>query len=176
MDDDLDDRSSWVDAPGTDGTCLSRLENAAPRRLTGAIVEHDALAKGHEVASGHASVNVSDIGLLNMARGVKQLVGEVAISGEEQEPRCVEVEPPHGKEPGMKIGWNELGHTGPPLRVAHGGEIACGFMEHEVDGALGQLDHVPVDGDYIAIDVDLGAKLACHLAVYRNTASGHKVF
>ena len=76
----------------------------------------------------------------------------------------------------MKIGWNELGHTGPPLRVAHGGEIACGFMEHEVDGAFGQLDHVPVDGDYIALDVDLGAKLACHLAVYRNTASGHKVF
>ena len=100
MDDDLDDRSAWVDAPGADGTCLSRLENAAPRRLTGAIVEHDALTKRHEVASGHAPVNVSDIGLLNMARGVKQLMGEVSIGCEEQKPRCVEVEPPHGKEPG----------------------------------------------------------------------------
>ena len=111
-----------------------------------------------------------------MARGVKQLMGEVAVSGKEQKPRCVEVEPPHGKEPGMKIGWNKLGHTGPPLRVAHGGEIACGFMEHEVDGAFGKLDHVPVNGDYIAIDVNFSAKLASHRAIYRNTASGHKVF
>ena len=110
-----------------------------------------------------------------MLAGVQQILRQVAIGGKEQKACGVAVQAAHREEPRKAVARDQLGHARALLRVAHGGEVAGRLVEHQVHGALVELDGHAVDLDMVAVDVDLGAKLGRDLAVDGHAAGGHQI-
>ena len=110
-----------------------------------------------------------------MLAGVQQVLRQVAVGGKEQKPRGVAVQTTHREEPRKAVARDQIGHARAFLWIAHGGEVAGRLVEHQVYGALVELDGHAVDLDVIAVDIDLGAQLGRDLAVDGHATGGHQV-
>ena len=107
---------------------------------------------------------------------MKQRLAEIPVGCKEQQARGIEVETTDGKQAGIPIDGNELGDGRAPMGVAHRGDVAARFVEHDVGSALPQNDRDAVDGDRIDCRVDLAAQLGGDDAVHTDTAGSHEVF
>ena len=174
-DDDLHGGGTRLDALGSYGLGLACGDDSADCRLAEAVVELDAATQRREIAVGQTAVHECLVGLIDMLAGVQQVLRQVAVGGKEQKARGVAVQATHREEPRKSVARNQVRHTGALLRVAHGGKVAGRLVEHQVHGALVELDRHAVDLDTVAVDIDLGAQLGRDLAVYRHTTSGHQV-
>ena len=134
---------------------------------------HDAAASRSR--SDSSPVHECLVGLIDVFARVQQVLRQVAVGGKEQKARGVAVQAAHREQARKSVAGNQVRHTGTLLRVAHGGEIAGRLVEHQVHGALVELNGHAVDLDVVAVDIDLGAQLGRDLAVNRHSAGGHQV-
>ena len=174
-DDDLDGGGAGLDALWRHGLGLACGDDAADCRLAQAVVELYAATQRREIAVGQLPVHECLVGLVDVLAGVQQVLRQVAVGGKEQKARGVAVQAAHREEPRKAVAGDQVRHTGTLLRVAHGGEVAGRLVEHQVHGALVELDGHAVDLDMVAVDVDLGAQFGCDLAVDGHAAGGHQV-
>ena len=110
-----------------------------------------------------------------MLAGVQQVLRQITVGGKEQKARGVAVQAAHREEPRKAVARYQVGHAGALLRVAHGGEVAGRLVEHQVHGALVELDRHAVDLDMVTVDIDLGAQLGRDLTVDGHASGGHQV-
>ena len=155
-DDDLHGGGAGLDALRSHGLGLARVDDAADCRLAQAVVELYAATQRREIAVGQLPVHECLVGLVDVLAGVQQILRQVAVGGKEQKARGVAVQAAHREEPRKAVAGDQVRHTGTLLRVAHGGEVAGRLVEHQVHGALVELDGHAVDLDVIAVDIDLG--------------------
>ena len=174
-DDDLHGSGAGLYALRSHGLGLARADDAADRRLAQAVVELDAATQRFQIAIGQGAVYQCLIGLVDMLAGVQQILRKVAVGGKEQEARGVAVQATHREEPRKAVARDQVGHAGALLRIAHGGEVAGRLIEHQVHGALVELDGHAIDLDMVAVDIDLGAQLGRDLAVDGHASGSHQV-
>ena len=174
-DDDLHGGGAGLDALGSYGLGLACGDDAADCRLAQAVVKLDATAERFQVAIGQVAVHECLVRLVDVLAGVQQILRQVAVGGKEQKARGVAVQAAHRKQARKAVAGDQVGHARAFLRVAHGSEVAGRLVEHQVHGALVELDGYAVDLDMVAVDIDLGAQLGRDLAVDGHTAGGHQV-
>ena len=150
-DDDLHGGGAGLDALRSHGLGLARVYDAADRRLAQAVVELDAATERREVAVGQLPVHECLVGLIDMLAGVQQVLRQVAVGGKEQKARGVAVQTTHREEPRKAVARDQVGHARALLWIAHGGEVAGRLVEHQVHGALVELDGHAVDLDMVAV-------------------------
>ncbi len=63
-------------------------------------------------------------------------------------------------------------YGGAAFGIADGGDVAFGFVEHEIEEALGWLDGLAVDADGVGLGIGLGAEFGDDLAVEGDVAGG----
>jgi hypothetical protein len=68
---------------------------------------------------------------LDLARGMHQAMGQLAVRGEEQEPGSVDVQSPHSDPASAARRGQSLEHGGPVLRVAPGSDLPYGLIVKE---------------------------------------------
>ena len=140
----------------------------------GPIIEHDASTERRELVVVHRAVHECDVGLLNMVRGVKQRVPEVAVRGEEQQTRRIKIKPSYWEEPGMFGHGYEFGHARSPLGVAHRRKVARRLVEHEIHRLIAPAHAHPVNLDDIDVGVDLRPQFRCHDTVHHYATGCHE--
>ncbi|SIN71420.1 hypothetical protein SAMN05444166_0354 [Singulisphaera sp. GP187] len=121
------------------------------------LVEH--LAFG---ASGHDNA----VELLDAELGVRQLIGELAVVGQENQPRAHLVEAADGIDALGHLG-KDVDHPGAAGRVVIGGDVPLGLGDRVIDHPL-EMDGLTVDGDLGLPRVHLGSELFDDLTVNRH--------
>lgn len=140
-----------------------------------AVLERDALGDGIHVGTREGLVERHLVNLLLAVGGVGELLGQVAVVGEEQQSHAVLVEPANRIDALRAGSLDQLHHRLVGVGVLHRGHISLGLVEHEVDLLLAlyalaveahvvrrlhlapQLrDHLPVDRDHARLDVVVG--------------------
>ena len=76
---DLHGGGAGLDALGSYGLGLARVDDAADCRLAQAIVELDTAAERFQVEIGQAAVNECLVGLVDVLAGVQQVLRQVAV-------------------------------------------------------------------------------------------------
>ena len=102
-------------------------------------------------------------------------MGEGAVVGEEEETFAGVVEAADGID-ALGERAEELHDGGTALGITDGCDVAFGFVEHEVEEALGWLDGFAVDGDGVGVGIGFGAEFGDDLAVECNAAGGDDFF
>ena len=105
-----------------------------------------------------------------MLAGVQQVLRQVAVGGKEQKARGVAVQAAHREQSRKAVAGDQVGHAGALLRVAHGGEVAGRLVEHQVYGAL-----VDVDGHAASGHQVLRAAAARHARTRQKALQAHGV-
>ena len=77
----------------------------------------------------------AEVGLQHLVRRVHELVGEVAVVGEQQQPLAVGVEPPDVVDPLLHPVAEEVGERGAALLVRHRGDHPARLVHRQVDQA-----------------------------------------
>ena len=73
------------------------------------------------------------IDLLLAVGGMRELLGQVAVVGEEQQPEAVLVEAPHRIDPLRAGPLDQLHDRLAGMRIVERGHVALGLVEHQVD-------------------------------------------
>ena len=76
------------------------------------------------------------IGFGNVRAGFGQFLREVAVVGHQEEAFAGVVEAADWVQAFLPIG-DELHHRGAALWIAHGGDVAFGFVQHEIEKLFG---------------------------------------
>ena len=74
----------------------------------------------------------------------------------------------------MLVQGDELGHGPSRVRVAHGGDVAGGLVEHQREGRLGKRADDPVNSHDVMLRVNLAPELAHHNAVHPHASRAHE--
>ena len=126
------------------------------RRSGLAILQHNSIAQSLErpFAEGAAG-DARDVALGHLEAGVRQLVGEVAVIGQQNQPGRIYVEPPNWVEPprASSAASNQLDDSWPAVRVG-GGRYDPGRLIQCVDDP-----HLRPAANALAIEEDLIARI-----------------
>ena len=106
--------------------------------------------------------------------GMRQLRGEIAVVGQQQQPLGVVVEPSDRIDV-VAHAAQEIDDRLPPLRVGARRDVAARFVEQQIQVARGDLDAAAVDTDVIARRIRLGAELADGGAVDAHAPVEHQL-
>jgi len=132
-----------------------------------ALGKPDALVEFFDVFAFDSSFYFGEIGFGDAIFWVGQAVGEVVIIGEDNQARCVEVEPAN-TEDSMACG-DEVDGFGPALWVKIGADDAFGFIEKEINLGL-VLNSLAVGFYGVRIDVREGGDGIDYFAIYGDAA------
>ena len=165
----LDERDC---VPGV-GSVLVELDFGR-RSFDAAIVvegDVDAVAETLEGCFVGASADFDEISFGDVRGGLGELLGEGAIVGEEEKPLAGVVEAADGIDAGGEIA-EELHDGGTSFGIVDGGNVAFGFIQHEIDRRLDGLDGFAVNGDGVGVGIGFGAEFGDDLAVDGDAAGG----
>ena len=149
-------------------------ERTGPSRQRGPVVQHEALAQTTQIVVVQTALHKRQIGLVHMAARMQKPMAQLAVGGEQEQPRGVGVEPSHRKERrvrGQRVG-HECGHRGPTLGIAHSGHVAGGLVQHEGGTLLGKRHRHTIHGHRIGGGIHRGAHLGYHRTVDRHMPRG----
>lgn len=121
------------------------------------VVELRTLAPAPESGGGHRALDLGLVDAGDPVTGVEKAVGERSVVGQQQGPLDVDVEAPHGKEPGRR--GHEIGHHGASLGIAAGGDVAGRLVEQDVLPGCRAADALAVDADVVDLEVGQGPGL-----------------
>ena len=99
-DDDLDGRRPRIEPGEAGDASICRLEHAAPRGLTRAVVEGEPAPQGLQVSIQAAAVHDGAIRLPHMVRRMEQALAQITIGGNKSRPVVSMSKRPTGKRPG----------------------------------------------------------------------------
>lgn len=91
--------------------------------------------------------------LVNPVSRVGQSVGEIAVVGEQQQPRALEVETPHAEEPALRRMIDEIEGELPSLGILGRADVALGLEQHDVVVSTPLLDSATVYSDVVGFGV-----------------------
>src|SRR5665647_2996079 len=86
--------------------------------MYGTVLERHSVTKSLERRRVDDSLDLRQIGLLDLVRRVGQPVRELAVVGEDDEALGVRVEPPHVEESFLTL-LDEVGESGPTFWIGH---------------------------------------------------------
>src|SRR5690606_18528834 len=121
----------------------------------------------------HRTPHLAQVRLGDAVRGVGELVGEVAVVGEQQQALAVGVQPSDVEHPGGHP-VQVVGDGAATLLVVHGGDHAAGLVERQVHQVRVGHYPLPVHVDHRGGRVDLVAQPGHH-AVDRDPAVGDQL-
>jgi hypothetical protein len=98
---------------------------------------------------------------------MRDLEGEVAVVGQEDQPFGVKIETAHGIDP-LADAFDQIDHGPAALRVFDRGHHFLRLVEKDVAMGLGAGDELPVDFDVIARSVGFRSELGDDAAVHRD--------
>jgi len=154
---------------------LQELE-ARPRGLVNAaartVAEKEPLLQAADLGFVQRTAHRELVDFLKVVARVGQTVGEVAVVGQQQQPRRVHVQPAHGKEPDARRVVHQVHGPPPPVVVGVRADDAPGLEQQHVDLADLGLDPAPLDGDAIAGGVYPGRRGRDRRAVDRDGPLG----
>ncbi len=133
----------------------------------GTIVEHDAGAPSLDDGFGDFPFELDEIAFGDLAAGVQESRGELAVVGQEQRAAGLEVEASDRVEACLDA-RDEVGDGGAPLGVAGRGDDRAGLVHDDVDRCLGDRA-TTVDLDLVFEWVGACAELGDDLAVDPDT-------
>jgi hypothetical protein len=113
--------------------------------------------------------DLHQVDLLHTRGGARELVGQLAVIGHQQQAFAQIIEPPHRVEPFAHAG-EELHHRRPALRILDCGHVAARLVQHKVPLALGAMEQLAVHADVIARGIGLAAKSRDYLPIYLHPA------
>jgi hypothetical protein len=117
---------------------------------------------------GHA-LHLGQVDAGHLVAGVHQLVGKLAVVGEQQRALGVVVQPADGEDAAAGV-LRVVGHGGPALRVGQRGDHPGRLVEEEVLPLAVDADELAVEQHQILRRVDAGPELGDDLAVHLHTA------
>lgn len=135
----------------------------------GPVLELDAAAKLIEDGRTRRSAQAHAILALDLARGMHEPVSELAIIGEQQQPRCVHVEPADDDPSTAVRGRQPLEHGRPVLGIAARGHFSHRLVINEHLGAGRapvEIEPFPVEADGVVGRPAIAE--TCDLAVDRD--------
>jgi hypothetical protein len=121
------------------------------------------------------TAHLYQVGLFHSRRGPRELVGEVAIVGHQQQTLAEIIEPPHGVKALVHL-REELHHRGPAFGVAHRGHVTARLVEHKIARALRAVQQLSIHADVIARGIRLRSQCGHHLPVHLHAALGDHLF
>src|SRR3569832_1005875 len=130
--------------------------------VRGAVIELHALAQALEYRVLDLTQYTHRVFAFDLAGGMHQTIGELAVVGEQQQAQRVEVEATHG-DPASADAWQAIEYGRPSFRIGLTAYLAGGFVIHE--HARPRLFHRRRRSDDAAIDAhdvavrDTGAEL-----------------
>jgi len=135
----------------------------------------DATAEASEGFFVGTATDLDEIFFGDVGAGFGEFLGEGAVVGEEEKAFARVVEAPDGIDT-FRERAEELHDGGAAFGVADGGDVAFGFVEHEIEKALGGFDGFAVDGDGVGFGIGFGAEFGDDLAVEGDAAGRDDFF
>lgn len=122
-------------------------ETAQAQGSAQCAVDLDTAAQGGELVFGDRHLEAEPVLFFDLVAGMRQGEGEVAVVGEEEEPRGVAVEAAYGVKAGdARRGGDEVEYGAAPEIVAFRGDEAGRFVEQEIgSGGVGDGDRRAVE-------------------------------
>ena len=134
------------------------------------VLERDAVPQPLQgCARSTTPVDLGQIGLRHLIRGVGQPLREVPVVGQDQQPSVsVSSRPTWNSRslpsrPHLAIVGRAYGR---PSGIVHGGDDAARLVQHQIDVPARRRDARAVDPDHVALGVDPDALLGHQLAVH----------
>ena len=158
-------------APLADGDAEARFLLAVgarlfdPRGQRHAVFQHHALGQLLKLRLAEGAAHPHLVDLLRAEAGVKELVGQVAVVGHEEEPAGILVQAPDGIEAAV-AGLDEFHHRVLGVGVADGAGVAPGLVEHDDHGLAVLGDFAPVHLDAVRLGVHAHAQFRHGLAIH----------
>src|SRR5579884_2074729 len=109
------------------------------------------------------------IGLLDAEARMHELVGEIAVVGQQQQPLAILIESADGIDAFMDV-RHKVHRSRPTGGIVVGAEVAARLVDKPVDQAL-DFQRLAIDLDLLLLGVNLGAQLADNTAIDGNTAT-----
>jgi hypothetical protein len=134
-----------------------------------ALVDAHTFAKLVESTLVRLTGDLHQIDLFHSGSGARQLVGQLAVVGHQQQALAQIVQPAHGVQALSQLG-EKLHHRGTAFGVAYGSDVALGLVQHEVTKAFGAVQQLAVHADMVAAWVSLRAELGHCCAVHLHAA------
>src|ERR1051326_230977 len=106
---------------------------------------------------------------------MRQLAGQFAVIGQQQQAFAGPVQPAHGID-ARTHSLNKVHHCGAALRIGHRGYVPLGLVEQQIDVALRALQQLAVYLDMVAFNVGFAAELSNGLAVHTHATLRDKLF
>ena len=108
----------------------ARLFNLANFRGRGdfAILQLNAPTQTRDPAFGGHAFDLHFVDFLNAIARRGNVIGKVAVVGQQQQTLCVEVQTPHRMQTAERR-WNQFRHQRPPFRISHAGQITFRFVK-----------------------------------------------
>lgn len=141
-------------------------------RLHPLPLDRDAAPQRLQHLRGRMAIDECLVLLLDPIARVGDAKGDVAIVGQQQEPRRLPVESADRHHSLRHL--DEIEHGATPPLVAGGGDVAGWFVEHDVAATL-PLDAVTVNANIVLCRIDLSTKLTHDLAVDRHPAGENQL-
>lgn len=144
--------ASFVQADSKPGMASLGGPDLDPIEARRSIVELNAASELIENCRARRPAKAHAILAFDLARGVHQTMRELAVVGEEKQPRSIHVEPADDDPPSAIGGRQPLEHGGPVLGIAARGHFADGLVVDEHLGAgraILQVESLPVETDRV---------------------------
>ena len=127
-----------------------RLERARASRGThDAGLELDAIAQPPQLLFGRRVIHPHLVDLLDAEARMHQVMRQVAVVGQHQQPAGIGIQAPDRKQP--RAGRQELAHSTPALGITQRADYPDGLVEHVVAGLRFRGQRLARDLDAIAV-------------------------
>ncbi len=160
-----------------------------PCGITAAVhsTKPDARGQGSPAEEGHAAaeplqrrllgntVDQSQIHLRHLVARMRQLVRQIAVVGEEQQPLGLRIQTTHRMnslhagiilaEASLERRDDEVHHGLGGVRILPGGDVAGGLVQHQVESRNLKIDALSVDGHPVGLRVNSHARVRHGLSV-----------
>jgi hypothetical protein len=138
-------------------------------------IDRDAFAEALEGFFGGLATDLHEVRLLHIGSGARELVGQFAVVGDEQQAFAQVVEAANGIEALLDL-REELHDRGTAFGIADSCDESLWLVEHVVAMAFGALQELAVNPDVIAGGVGLCAELGDNLSVDLHAALRDEFF
>ena len=115
-----------------------------------------------------ASLHGDVVPLVNPVARMGQSVGEIAVVGEQQQTRALEIETTHAEEPALRRMIDEIEGELPSLGILGRAHVALGLEQHDVVVSTPFLDPATVYSDVIGLRVHEAREALDDRAVHRD--------
>ncbi|EAU61847.1 hypothetical protein STIAU_6592, partial [Stigmatella aurantiaca DW4/3-1] len=162
-------------------------DDLQPRVALGLLEQVHRQGGGHSILEPHAAAQLLQRGPVGRAlhlgqvrarhlkAGVRELVRQRPVIGEEQRALGVVVQPAHGEEP-LAGGFHIAGHRGPSLGIRQGRHHAGRLVQQVIGRGFGQRHQLAIHADQVRARLHPAAQLGHLLVVHHHPARGDELF